>query len=129
DVDILVKGGRNYARAVNAMKALYPQLEVRVILGLTAFFIPGERESVIDISYPRRADNVETLANPVWTEDRATGLRYRIPSLEAALANKYGAMLTLTRNPQKRLLDTADFGFMVEHSMDEGRQPLDMEKL
>src|SRR5712692_6122442 len=75
DIDILVKGGRNYARAVSAMKAMYPQLEVREIHGVTAFFIPGERHSVIDVTYPQRADNVETLAHPVWTEDKATGLR------------------------------------------------------
>src|SRR5262245_49551316 len=33
DVDILVKGGRNHARAVNVIKALYPQLEVRDFSG------------------------------------------------------------------------------------------------
>src|SRR5437667_9206593 len=49
DVDILVKGGRIYTRAVNALKALYPQLETRTFVGLTAFFIPGETESVIDV--------------------------------------------------------------------------------
>src|SRR5436190_606972 len=94
DVDILVKGGRNQARAVNALKALYPELEVRTFAGVSAFFPPGERESVLDVTYPHRADLEETLANPVWVENKAQGLRYRIPSLEAALANKYGAMLT-----------------------------------
>ena len=37
DVDILVKAGRNHGRAVNAVRALYPQLEVRTFTGLTAF--------------------------------------------------------------------------------------------
>src|SRR5207302_266237 len=90
DVDILVKGGRNHGRAVAALKALYPQLEVRDFAGVTAFFIPGERESVLDVTYPHRADLEETLAHPIWTENREQGLRYRIPALEAALANKYG---------------------------------------
>ncbi len=129
DVDILVKGGRNQARAVNALKALYPHLEVRDFHGVTAFFIPGEKHSVIDVTYPHRADIAETLAHPVWTEDKALGLRYRIPSLEAALANKYGAMVTPNRDPGKRLIDAGDFTFMVKHSMDEGRQPIDLEKL
>jgi hypothetical protein len=129
DVDILVKGGRNQSRAVNAIKALYPQLEVRNIHGVMAFFIPGEKQSVIDVTYPHRADIAETLAHPVWTEDKTTGLRYRIPSLEAALANKYGAMVTPNRDPGKRLIDAADFSFMVKHSTDEGRQPIDLEKL
>src|SRR5579884_818256 len=126
DVDILVKGGRNYVRAVNAMKALYPQLEVREFPGLMGFFIPGEKESVIDVIYPHRADLQETLAHPIWTEDKALGLRYRVPTLEAALASKYAAMLNPTREIGKRLLDSVDFRWMVLHSMDEGRQPIDL---
>src|SRR5205807_1856008 len=91
DVDILVKAGRNHARAVKVIRELYPQLETRNFTGVTAFFVPGENESVIDITYPHRADNEETLNNPVWVKT-PDGLKYRIPSLEAALANKYGAM-------------------------------------
>src|SRR5208283_3926283 len=102
DVDILVKGGRNHVRAVKAIKALYPELEVREFAGVTGFFPPGQRASVIDVTYPHRADIAETLATAIWTEDKKQGLRYRIPSLEAALANKYGAMLTPTRDPKKR---------------------------
>lgn len=129
DVDILVKGGRNLTRAVNAIKALYPELEVKVFFGVSAFFIPGEKESVIDITYPHRPALAETLANPVWAEDKALGLKYRIPSLEAALANKYGAMLTPTRDVAKRAIDIGDFQWMVKHSMDEGRQPIDLRRL
>jgi hypothetical protein len=129
DVDILVKGGRNHARAVKALRQLYPGLEVKDFHGVTAFFIPGERESVIDVTYPHRADIEETLANPVWTENQAQGIRYRVPSLEAALANKYGAMLTLSRDAEKRALDVADFGWMVKHSFDPGRKPIDLQKL
>lgn len=127
DIDILVKPGRNLTRAVNAIKALYPHLEVRVFIGVSGFFEPGEKESVIDVTYPHRPDLAETLANPVWVEDR--GLRYRIPALEAALANKYGAMLTPTRNLGKRMIDVGDFINMVLHSLDEGQQPIDLAKL
>jgi hypothetical protein len=127
DVDILVKPGRNLTRAVKAVRELYPQLEVREFAGVWAFFVPGEKESVIDVTYPHRADLAETLAHPVWVEDR--GLRYRIPALETALANKYGAMLTPTRNLEKRAQDVVDFRLMVRHSRDEGQQPIDMQKL
>ncbi len=127
DVDILVKGGRNQGRAVNALKALYPELEVRSFAGLTAFFVPGERESVIDVIYPHRADIEITLQTGVWIEKE--GLRYRIPTLEAALANKYGAMLTPNRDPVKRTFDAGDFAHMVRHSTDEGREPIDLEQL
>src|SRR5947209_2352942 len=129
DVDILVKGGRNHARAVKAVRELYPELEVRDFAGVIAFFIPGEKQSVIDITYPHRADLQETLANPVWVEDKERGLRYRIPSLEAALANKYGAMVTPNRALDRRGQDAVDFTAIVRHSMDEGRAPIDMKKL
>jgi hypothetical protein len=129
DVDLLLKAGRNHARAVKAIKALYPQLEVRNFTGLTAFSIPGEKESVIDVTYPHRADIEETLANPTWIENKEAGLRYRIPSLEEALANKYGAMLALTRDLGKRVLDMADFTQMVQHSTDEGQRPIDLSRL
>src|SRR5438132_10764967 len=43
DVDILVKSGRNHARAVSTIKALYPTLEVRAFPGVSGFFPPGEK--------------------------------------------------------------------------------------
>src|SRR5262249_61159566 len=96
---------------------------------VTAFFVPGEKTSVIDVTYPHRADLEETLANPTWVENKEQGLRYRIPSLEEALANKYGAMLTPTRDLDKRMQDMVDFTRMVQHSSDEGRQPIDLQRL
>jgi hypothetical protein len=127
DVDVLVKGGRNHARAVKALRELYPHLEVHTFFGVTGFFVPGERESVIDVTYPHRDDIAETLAHAIWIEDK--GLRYRIPSLESILANKYGAMLSLSRDPAKRLQDAADFTGVVQHSFREGSQTIDLERL
>ncbi len=129
DVDILVKGGRNFGRAVRAIRALYPQLEERAFPGITAFFVQGEKDSVIDVVYPHRADLEETLARPVWTVNKEQGLRYRVPALESALANKYGAMITPNRPAGKRLIDAADFTWMVTHSCDKGRRPIDLERL
>jgi hypothetical protein len=127
DVDILVKSGSNYARAVRVIRALYPQLEERRFAGLTAFFPPGEKQSVIEVIYPYRPDNAEALRTAIWVEER--NQKYRIPSLEAALANKYGAMLTPTRDSIKRAQDAVDFAAMVKHSLDEGRQPIDLATL
>src|SRR5262245_476839 len=127
DVDILVKAGRNHARAVNALRALYPELEVRSFAGVTGFFLPGETDSLIDVPYPHRADIEETLRTAIWVEDGPR--RYRVPTLEAALANKYGAMFTLNRDMIKRGQDSLDFAAMVKHSTDEGRQPIDLEEL
>jgi hypothetical protein len=127
DVDILAKGGRNCARAVKALRELYPTLEVRDLSGVMAFFVPGEEQSVIDVTYPHREDIQETLATAIWIEDK--GRRFRIPRLEAALANKYGAMLALSRDPGKRAIDASDFYFMVRHSDKRGRKPIDLKFL
>lgn len=127
DVDILVKAGRNYVRAVRAIEKLYPKLEARRFAGITAFYVPGETESVIDVAYPHRPDNEETLRTAIWV--RKGSQEYRIPQLEAALANKYGAMLSLRRDPVKRAQDTVDFATMVKHSLDKGRKPIDLRKL
>jgi hypothetical protein len=129
DVDPLVREGRNHTRAVRAIRALYPQLEVRDFAGGVSFFVPGERNSVIDVAYPHRADLEETLANPTWAENKKEGLRYRIPSLEEALANKYAAMRAVTRDLATRMMDAVDFSGMVRHSGDEGRQPIDLRRL
>ena len=124
DVDILAKGGRNCARAVKAIRALYPTLEVRDLSGVTAFFVPGEDQSVIDVTFPHRVDLQVTLATAIWIEDGER--RYRIPSLEAALTNKYGAMLTFSRDIGKRAQDAVDFLQMVRHSDEPGRMPVDL---
>jgi hypothetical protein len=127
DVDVLVKPGRNHARAVKALQELYPHLEVQTFHGIAAFFLPGEKRSVIDVSMPIRPDNVETLATAIWI--RKHGLRYRIPTLEAALANKYGEMLSPRRELGKRFIDSADFTKMVTHSQQEGQQSIDLNLL
>jgi hypothetical protein len=127
DVEILVKPGRNLVRAVNALKALYPGLEVKQFFGVTSFFVPGEKESVIDVTYPHRADIEETLRTAIWAGEGEG--KYRIPTLEAALANKYGAMLSPNRDPIKRAQDAVDFSLMVKHSVDKGRQPIDLDRL
>lgn len=127
DIDILVRAGRNHARAVNAMKALYPSLEVRKFPWLTGFFRAGEDESVIDVTFPHRGDNEEALKTAIWVEEG--GMKYRVPTLEVALANKYGAMLALGRTMGKRIQDTGDFFLMVQHSLKKGQTPIDLVRL
>jgi hypothetical protein len=129
DVDILVKEGKNFGRATKAVATLYPQLEARVFPGIMAFFVSGDKESVIDVIFPHRADLEETLRNPTWSENKELGLRYRVPSLEEAMANKYGAMITSNRPLVKRQLDVVDFEWMVIHSMDKDRKPIGLARL
>jgi hypothetical protein len=127
DVDILVRAGRNHTRAVKALKELYPYLETHNVDWVTAFFVPGETESVIDITCPHRDDQVVTLETAIWVKDGPK--KYRVPTLEAALANKYGAMLSLGRDLLKRVQDVIDFATMVKQSLQEGRTPIDMDQV
>jgi hypothetical protein len=127
DVDILVKSGRNHARAVKAIRELYPDLEKRNLAGVAAFFVPGERLSVIDLMQPYRRDVAETLASAIKVEDDRRS--FRIPILEAAMANKYGASLTAERDAGQRAQDVVGFCWMVKHSLDEGRNPIDLDRL
>jgi len=127
DIDILVSAGRNHGRAVKVLGEMYPHLVTRNLPGVTAFFAPGENESLIDVIYPHRADLSETLLSADWVKDGSN--RYRIPSLEAALTNKYAAMRTPNRDAGKRMQDAADFTFMVNHSLDQGRTKIDLTKI
>ena len=124
-----MKSGRNHARAVNSRKRLYPQLVVRNFPGLAAFFVEDQRSSVIDVMYPHRADLAETLANSIWIENEEQGLRYRIPSLEEAMANKCGAMLNPSRELDQRMQDAVDFTRMVGLAGNEGSEPINLDRL
>jgi hypothetical protein len=127
DVDILVKGGRTLTRAIKVIKALFPHLVVREFFGVHGFFEPDATQSIVDVMHPHREDLQETLAHPIWVE--RAGFRFRIPSLEAALANKYGAMLTPNRLVVKREQDLVDFQRMVLHSQKPGNQTVDEGRL
>jgi hypothetical protein len=126
-VDILTKADKNFARALKAIKELYPKLEVREFGNLTAFFVPGETQSVIDLSLPHRESDAVMIETAILIEK--DNLKYRVPILEAALASKYGAMLNPLRDYLKKTQDAVDFSFMVKHSMKKTRTPIDLEKL
>jgi hypothetical protein len=127
DIDILVKSGRNFERALKTLRELYPRLEIHRLPGIAAFLVPGEEGSVIDLVYPHRRDIEETLKTAIWIDGNKN--LYRIPRLEAALANKYGAMLAPHRDPGKRGIDAVDFYNMVQRSLRAGREPIDLELL
>ena len=74
--------------------------EARRFGNVTAFFAPGETMSLIDVTCPFRADNEATLQTAIWVKGK--NVKYRVPTLEAALANKYGAMLAPGRDAGKR---------------------------
>jgi hypothetical protein len=127
DIDLLVKAGRNHVRAVKALLAAYPQLEVRPHACGTAFFVPGESLPVIHITCAHRADMEDTLQAALWVREESQ--RYRVPTLEAALAGRFGGIRAQGRDICDQMQDAAHFYFMVRHSTTRGRQPIDLEKL
>jgi hypothetical protein len=126
-VEVLVKSGRSHELAVSAIGEIYPQLKVKQLARGASFFIPGEAKSVVDVTYPHRADIEDTLSSTTWVVDQ--GLRYRIPYLEAALADKYGSMLSTEREPARRRQDALDFAMMVRYSLTDGHTPIDRKRL
>ena len=69
----------------------------------------------------------QALRTAIWVVDGDE--RYRVPALEAALANKYGAMRTQGRVIGERGQDAVDFATMVKHAEDPGQRPIDLDKL
>jgi hypothetical protein len=67
------------------------------------------------------------LARPMKVEEDRSS--FRIPVLETAVANKYGASLTADRDAGERAQDVVDFCWMVKHSEDESRDPIDLDRL
>ncbi len=124
DVDLLVKSGRNHARAVQALREIYPSLDVRKLPCGTAFAVPGEQDAIIDVMCD--VDDGK-FTQPVMIDQG--GEQYRVPSLEKALADKFAAMRNSSRDIGQRGLDAVDFSYMVKHAGEKGRQPIDMERL
>ena len=103
DVDILVKSGRNLpVPSTPSRISIRNWKSVRFRLR-SLFIIPGETTSVIDVFDPHRADLEEALTTAIWIDNKERGLRYRIPSLENALASKCGAMLNSEPRSQQEI--------------------------
>ena len=66
---------------MKAIKEIYPNLEVRNLAGVSAMFLPGTTESVIDVTFPHREDQEVTLQTGIWVGEGTR--KYRIPTLEA----------------------------------------------
>src|SRR5262245_44448583 len=121
DVDVVV-AKRHLKKAVAALLEAFPRLEADDVAVVTRL---RDRESgsvAIDVMKPVQPIFQAALKNtyPV----RAGGLRYRIPSLEMALAMKFAPMVSLYREAAKKYLDAHDFIQMVQTNPD-----IDLDKL
>ncbi len=120
-VDVVV-ARKHLKKATRILLTAFPQLiadDEAVVIRLR------DRESravVIDLMKPIPSLYAETFKHTHSVE--AQGQRYRVPSLEMALAMKFAAMISPNRQDADKHLDAHDFIYMVQ------RNPaIDMETL
>jgi hypothetical protein len=112
DVDLLVQKGHQ-RKAIRAVCEAYPALPVENFPAVTRFLDPADQTAVIDLMKP-----VEEIYRTALKTNTAGGKTHRIPTLEVALARKFGAMTSPNRSERKKHLDAADLIAMVEHQFD-----------
>jgi hypothetical protein len=121
DVDVVV-AARHHKKALKALLAAFPHLEVDDHEVVTRLRDRETRDVAVDIMKPNQALYRETFKQAVSI--RSGQQDYRIPSLEMALAMKFAPMISLTRDDAKKYMDAHDFILMVRVNPD-----IDLEKL
>jgi hypothetical protein len=111
DVDVVV-GYRQHQKATRALLAVYPQLQVddqEVVVRLSD---PESGKVVIDIMKSNQPLYRECLKHTQTIESE--GESYKIPTVEMALAMKFGPMVSIVRAEEKKYRDASDFMRIVK---------------
>ncbi|MBM4070905.1 MAG: hypothetical protein FJ271_18425 [Planctomycetes bacterium] len=109
DVDVLVRS-KDHERAVKAIKASFPKLEMEDFPIVTRFRDPANKKPLIDLMKPRHDALLAVFKNSILV-----GKSHRVPTLEMALVSKFAAMVSPFRDDDKKLVDGGDFVNMVKH--------------
>ena len=110
NVDVMVPHNQK-KKAVKAICSRWPQLEMEEFEPGVRFYDPGELDRdgnkvpVIDLMFPWGKFQETILRDHVLT-DIATGHRY--PTVEAAIVAKYAALISPSRNLDKKEQDASD---------------------
>ena len=129
DVDVLISR-RDQSRAVQAVRSAWPTLLVEELAPVIRFRDPGDcyadgkPKPVVDLMLPWSKLNEAILRDAEYVVvDAETG--HRIPTVEAALAAKYAAMISDFRDREKKEYDAGDFRRMARANYDRiQREPL-----
>jgi len=113
DVDFLI-AARDHAKAVRAIRAAYPELEVIEGVVVTRFKDKDLDKVVIDLMRPNQPLFKVAFRNTIEIKDK----KYRAPNLEMALASKFAAMVSHHREPRKKHIDIGDFMDIVLFNRD-----------
>jgi hypothetical protein len=113
DVDVLISR-RDRKKAANALREKWPSLIVEEFEPVVRFkdpadcFADGRPKPVIDLMLPWSPLNEAILKEKdLVVIDRET--QHVIPTVEAALASKYAAMISKLRDQEKKEYDAGDF--------------------
>jgi hypothetical protein len=116
DVDVMVP----YSQKVRAAKAIaerWPTLEMRALSQVVRFHDPGDLDAdgipkpVIDIMLPWSPFQETILKEHVYV-DPETG--HRLPTIEAAIASKYAALVSPHRSAEKKEYDAGDLRRLIK---------------
>jgi hypothetical protein len=99
----------HHRKAVRAIRFAFPALVMEDYPAVTRFLDPADRQAVIDLMKP-----VEEIHQSVLKQTKPAGSAHRFPTLEMALACKFGAMTSPNRGERKKHLDAADLIAIVE---------------
>ncbi|WP_182867580.1 hypothetical protein [Stieleria mannarensis] len=120
DVDVLVPYSQK-KKAVKALLGRWPTLVVSEMDFVVRFKDPGDLDdagrpkAVIDLMLPWGKLHEQILKEHLFDEPSSG---HRIPTLEAALACKYAAMVSPYRQFERKTQDSADFRKMVKYRGD-----------
>lgn len=120
DVDVIV-AARYHRKAVRALTEAFPSLEPVELEVVTRLKRRNSDDILIDVMKPTA---LYREAFKHTHEVQSGKVSYRVPSLEMALAMKFGPMVSLTRDGAKKLVDSHDFIMMVRSHED-----IDLEEL
>jgi hypothetical protein len=111
DVDVVV-GYRQHQKATRALLAAFPHLQVddqEVVVRLSD---PESGKVVIDVMKANQPLYRQCLKHTQTIQSESE--TYKIPSLEMALAMKFGPMASVVRADEKKYRDASDFMRMVK---------------
>jgi hypothetical protein len=111
DVDVVV-GYRQHQEATRALLAAFPQLVVDDQEVVVRLLDPEGGKVLVDIMKGNQPLYREALKHTHTVESE--GQTFKIPSLEMALAMKFGPMVSVMRADAKKYRDASDFMLMVK---------------
>lgn len=114
DVDVLV-AARHQKKAIKALQKEFTHLEAIDLPVVTRFKDPKTGQIVIDLMKPNELYRAAFKHTHAVTSGK---LKYRVPSLEMALAMKFAAMVSPNREDVKKIVDSYDFIVMVRANPD-----------